>query len=76
MRWTRAGGVAVLLAVLLYGSVLVFQAFDRNSHSNSDRYANRDSNRDPLFDTRGANKSFRDCNLMQPDQTLVDGQCK
>ena len=49
---------------------------DCHGYSNSDRYANRDSNRDPLFDTRGANKSFRDCNLMQPDQTLVDGQCK
>jgi hypothetical protein len=36
MRWTRVGGVAVALAVLLYGTVLVFEAFDRNSHSNSD----------------------------------------
>jgi hypothetical protein len=36
MRWTRVGGVAVALAVLLYGTVLVFVAFDRNSHSNSD----------------------------------------
>lgn len=29
-------GVGIALAVLLYGSVLVFQAFDRNSHSASD----------------------------------------
>jgi hypothetical protein len=36
MSWTRVGGVAVALAVLLYGTVLVFEAFDRNSHSNSD----------------------------------------
>lgn len=36
MRWTRVGGVAVALATLLYGSVLVFEAFDRNSHSRSD----------------------------------------
>jgi hypothetical protein len=36
MRWTRIGGVGVALAVLVYGSVLVFVAFDRNSHSGSD----------------------------------------
>lgn len=36
MRWTTAGGVAAALAVLAYGSVLVFEAFDRNSHSASD----------------------------------------
>jgi hypothetical protein len=36
MKWTRLGGVAVALAVLVYGSVLVFEAFDRTSHSNSD----------------------------------------
>jgi hypothetical protein len=36
MRWTTAGGVAVAVAVLVYGSVLVFEAFDRNSHSASD----------------------------------------
>jgi hypothetical protein len=36
MRWTRVAGVALALAVLLYGTVLVFLAFDRNSHSNSD----------------------------------------
>jgi hypothetical protein len=36
MKWTRVSGVSVALAVLLYGSVLVFEAFDRNSHSGSD----------------------------------------
>ena len=36
MKWTRVGGVGIALAVLLYGTVLVFLAFDRNSHSNSD----------------------------------------
>jgi hypothetical protein len=36
MRWTRIGGVGVALAVLVYGSVLVFVVFDRNSHSGSD----------------------------------------
>ena len=35
MRWT-AVGVAVAFAVLIFGTVLVFQAFDRVSHSNSD----------------------------------------
>ena len=29
-------GVAVAFVLLVYGSVLVFLAFDRNSHSNSD----------------------------------------
>ena len=29
-------GVAVALAVLLYGTVMVFEAFDRNSNSVSD----------------------------------------
>jgi hypothetical protein len=28
--------VAVALVVLLYGTVAVFEAFDKNSHSNSD----------------------------------------
>jgi hypothetical protein len=28
--------VAVALAILVFGSVLVFEAFDRNSHSASD----------------------------------------
>ncbi|HYR50239.1 MAG TPA: hypothetical protein VES90_08655 [Candidatus Eisenbacteria bacterium] len=36
MKWTRVGGVGIALAVLVYGSVLVFEAFDRNSHSGSD----------------------------------------
>ena len=36
MNWPRAGGVAVALALLLYGTVAVFEAFDRVSHSNSD----------------------------------------
>jgi hypothetical protein len=36
MRWTKAAGVAMGMALLLYGTVLVFMAFDRNSHSNSD----------------------------------------
>ena len=29
-------GIGVAFALLLYGSVMVFLAFDRNSHSNSD----------------------------------------
>jgi hypothetical protein len=36
MSWPRVGGVVVALAVLLYGTVAVFEAFDRVSHSNSD----------------------------------------
>jgi len=36
MRLSTAAGVAAALAVLLYGSVLVFAAFDRDSHSASD----------------------------------------
>jgi hypothetical protein len=36
MRWTTVGGVAIALAVLIYGTVFVFLAFDRVSHSNSD----------------------------------------
>lgn len=36
MNWKSLVGVGVALAVLLYGTVLVFQAFDRNSHSASD----------------------------------------
>jgi hypothetical protein len=36
MRWTTVAGVAAALAVLAYGSVLVFLAFDRNSNSASD----------------------------------------
>ena len=36
MRWTTVVWVALALAALLYGTVAVFEAFDRNSHSNSD----------------------------------------
>jgi len=36
MSWSKVGGVALALAVLLFGTVLVFEAFDRNSNSNSD----------------------------------------
>jgi hypothetical protein len=36
MRWTTVAAVVVALAVLLYGTVAVFEAFDRVSHSNSD----------------------------------------
>jgi hypothetical protein len=35
MKW-RVAGVAVAFALLTLGSVLVFEAFDRNSHSASD----------------------------------------
>ncbi len=36
MRWPRIGGVSVAFAVLLVGTVLVFQAVDRYSNSASD----------------------------------------
>jgi hypothetical protein len=36
MRWPRIGGVTFAFAILLVGTVLVFQAFDRDSHSASD----------------------------------------
>ena len=36
MRWSTAAGVAAALAILAYGTVLVFLAFDRSSHSASD----------------------------------------
>ena len=36
MKWSTSAGVGIALAVLLYGTVLVFQAFDRNSNSASD----------------------------------------
>jgi hypothetical protein len=36
MSWKTRAGVGVGLAVLLYGTVLVFEAFDRNSNSASD----------------------------------------
>lgn len=32
----KAAGLAVACVALLFGSVLVFQVFDRNSHSASD----------------------------------------
>jgi hypothetical protein len=36
MSWKTGTFVAVAFAVLLYGTVLVFMAFDRDSHSASD----------------------------------------
>jgi hypothetical protein len=36
MRWMVSIGVVLAFVVLLYGTVLVFLAFDRNSHSASD----------------------------------------
>lgn len=36
MRIIRIGGVVAALAILLVGTVLVFEAFDRHSHSASD----------------------------------------
>jgi hypothetical protein len=36
VRWGAVGGVAVMFAALIFGSVLVFQVFDRNSNSASD----------------------------------------
>jgi hypothetical protein len=36
MSWRSWGFVGAALVVLLYGSVLVFEAFDRNSNSASD----------------------------------------
>jgi hypothetical protein len=36
MKWTTVAGVSIALVVLVFGTVLVFQAFDRVSHSNSD----------------------------------------
>jgi hypothetical protein len=36
MNWKALAWVGVALVVLLYGTVQVFQAFDRNSHSASD----------------------------------------
>jgi hypothetical protein len=36
MNWKSLTGVGVALAVLLYGTIAVFEAFDRNSHSASD----------------------------------------
>jgi Mg2+/Co2+ transporter CorB len=36
MKWTAIAGVSIAFVVLVFGTVLVFQAFDRVSHSNSD----------------------------------------
>jgi hypothetical protein len=36
MRWGTIAGVGVMFAALLFGSVLVFQVFDRSSNSASD----------------------------------------
>ncbi len=36
MNWKVRGAVTIGLLVLLYGTVAVFMAFDRNSHSASD----------------------------------------
>ena len=36
MNWKSMTAVGIALIVLLYGTVLVFEAFDRNSHSASD----------------------------------------
>ena len=36
MRWKLAGGIGLAFVVLIYGTVAVFEAFDRNSHSASD----------------------------------------
>ena len=36
MNWKTLALVIVALLILLYGTVAVFEAFDRNSHSNSD----------------------------------------
>lgn len=36
MNWKTAAAVAVMFVALAFGTVLVFQAFDRDSHSASD----------------------------------------
>ena len=36
MNWKALPGLGVAFVVLLFGTVLVFQAFDRNSNSASD----------------------------------------
>jgi len=36
MNWKTLAGVAVMFALLLYGTVFVFLAFDRDSNSVSD----------------------------------------
>ena len=36
MNWKTLGAIGIAFAVLVYGTVLVFMAFDRNSNSASD----------------------------------------
>jgi hypothetical protein len=36
MNWKALAGVGAMFALLLYGTVFVFLAFDRDSHSASD----------------------------------------
>ena len=36
MNWKALGWIGVAFVALIYGTVLVFEAFDRNSHSASD----------------------------------------
>jgi hypothetical protein len=36
MNWKAVAGVTVMFALLAYGTVFVFLAFDRDSHSASD----------------------------------------
>ncbi|HET9783261.1 MAG TPA: hypothetical protein VFR33_15975 [Candidatus Dormibacteraeota bacterium] len=36
MSWKAAAGVGAMFVLLCFGTVLVFQAFDRDSHSASD----------------------------------------
>jgi hypothetical protein len=36
MRWPTVAWLAIAFAMLMFGTVLVFQAFDRNSNSASD----------------------------------------
>jgi hypothetical protein len=36
MNWKRLGAIAIAFVALMYGTVLVFLAFDRNSNSASD----------------------------------------
>ncbi len=36
MNWKALGGIGAAFVVLAFGTVLVFEAFDRSSHSASD----------------------------------------
>lgn len=36
MSWKAVAGVAAMFVLLAFGTVLVFEAFDRDSHSASD----------------------------------------